>query len=73
LPSTTRSKSTAYDHLHEGTKVLAARAPKLESALLAAKAAGHRHVGIDGTPIEIDRPELGQPRRRRLPGRSLPR
>jgi hypothetical protein len=33
-------KSTAYDYLHEGIGVLAARAPKLESALLAAKAAG---------------------------------
>lgn len=48
-------KSTAYDYLHEGINVLAARAPKLESALLAAKIAGHPHVDIDGTLIEIDR------------------
>jgi hypothetical protein len=48
-------KSTAYDYLHEGIGVLAARAPKLESALLAAKAAGHPHITIDGTLIETDR------------------
>lgn len=49
------SKSTGYDYLHEGIDVLAARAPKLESALLAAKMAGHEHVSIDGTLIETDR------------------
>jgi hypothetical protein len=48
-------KSTAYDYLHEGIGVLAARAPKLESALLAAKMAGHAHIAIDGTLIETDR------------------
>jgi hypothetical protein len=48
-------KSTAYDYLHEGITVLAERAPKLESALLAAKMAGHPHVNIDGTLIETDR------------------
>jgi DDE superfamily endonuclease len=48
-------KSTAYDYLHEGIGVLAARAPKLESALLAAKMAGHTHIAIDGTLIETDR------------------
>src|SRR6266540_2894882 len=36
-------KSTGYDYLHEGINVLAARAPKLESALIAAKAAGYHH------------------------------
>jgi hypothetical protein len=48
-------KSTAYTYLHETIQVLAARAPKLESALLAAKMAGYSHVNIDGTIIEIDR------------------
>jgi hypothetical protein len=48
-------KSTAYDNLHETIQVLAARAPKLESALLAAKMAGYSHVNIDGTIIETDR------------------
>ena len=49
------SKSTAYERLHEGIAVLAERSPRLESALLAAKAAGYSHVNIDGTVIETDR------------------
>jgi hypothetical protein len=48
-------KSTVYDYLHEGFAVLAAQAPKLESALLAAKMAGYSHINIDGTLIETDR------------------
>jgi DDE superfamily endonuclease len=48
-------KSTAYAYLHEGITVLAARAPKLESALLAAKMAGYGHLTVDGTLIETDR------------------
>jgi hypothetical protein len=48
-------KSTVYDYLHEGFTVLAAQAPKLESALLAAKMAGYSHISIDGTLIETDR------------------
>lgn len=48
-------KSTAYAYLHEGIAVLAACAPNLESALLAAKIAGYSHVNIDGTLIETDR------------------
>jgi hypothetical protein len=44
-------RSTAYDYLHEGIDVLAAQTPSLHSALLAAKAAGHSHVNIDGTLI----------------------
>jgi hypothetical protein len=55
------SRSTAYDYLHEGIGVLAARAPKVESALLAAKMAGHGHVGIDGTLIETDRCRMPGP------------
>lgn len=49
------SKSTAYDYLHEGVDVLAARAPSLHGALLAATAAGYGHVTIDGTLVETDR------------------
>lgn len=49
------STSTTYSYLHEGIDVLARRAPKLESALLAAKMAGHGHISIDGTLIETDR------------------
>ncbi len=48
-------RSTAYDYLHEGIAVLAAQAPSLHGALLAAKMAGYDHVNIDGTLIETDR------------------
>jgi DDE superfamily endonuclease len=48
-------KSTGYDYLHEGIDVLAARAPGLHGALLAAKAAGYSHVNIDGMLVETDR------------------
>jgi DDE superfamily endonuclease len=47
--------STAYDYRDEGIAVLAARKPSLHNALLAAKAAGHTHVIVDGTLIETDR------------------
>jgi hypothetical protein len=47
--------STAYDYLDEGIAVLAARRPSLHGALLAAKAAGHSHVIVDGTLIRTDR------------------
>jgi hypothetical protein len=49
------SESTGYNYLHEGIDVLAARAPGLHGALLAAKMAGYSHVTIDGTLIETDR------------------
>jgi len=51
----TLSPSTAYRYLHEGIDVLAAQAPDLRGALLAARAAGHSHVSIDGTLIATDR------------------
>ncbi len=47
--------STAYRYLHEGIDVLADRAPGLRGALLAARAAGHAHVTVDGTLIRTDR------------------
>lgn len=49
------SSSTAYRYLHEAIDVLAAVAPSLPSALLAARAAGHTHVHLDGTLIHTDR------------------
>jgi len=49
------SKSTGYDYLHEGIDALAAKAPGLHGALLAAKAAGYSHVNIDGMLVETDR------------------
>jgi hypothetical protein len=48
-------KSTAYQYRDEGIAVLAARKPSLLGALLAAKAAGHTHVIVDGTLIHTDR------------------
>jgi hypothetical protein len=48
-------RSTAYRCLHEGIDVLAAAAPGLRGALLAARAAGHPHVTVDGTLIRTDR------------------
>ncbi len=47
--------STAYRYLHEGIDVLAAAAPGLRGALLAARAAGHPHVTVDGTLVRTDR------------------
>lgn len=47
--------TTAYDYLHEGIEVIAARAPSPHGALLAAKAAGYDHVGVDGMLVETDR------------------
>jgi hypothetical protein len=49
------SLSTGYERLHEGIAVLAAQAPGLHCALLAAKAAGYDYVLLDGTLIETDR------------------
>ena len=49
------STSTAYDYLHDGIDVLAARAPDLTAALEAAKAAGYSHVSIDATLIATNR------------------
>lgn len=55
------SSSTAYRYLHEGIDVLAAAAPGLHGALLAARSAGHSHVGIDGTLIRTDRSKAAGP------------
>ena len=47
--------STGYRYLHEGIDALAAHAPGLRGALLAARAAGHPHVHVEGTLIRTDR------------------
>src|SRR3954467_3286695 len=57
-------RSTAYRYLHEGIDVLAAQAPGLRGALLAARAAGHTHVHVDGTLIRIDRCHVPGPTQR---------
>jgi hypothetical protein len=54
-------RSTAYRYLHEGIDVLAAAAPGLRGALLAARAAGHPHVTVDGTLIRTDRCHIPGP------------
>src|SRR4051812_29760132 len=53
--------STAYRYLHEGIDVLAEAAPGLRGALLAARAAGHPHVTVDGTLIRTDRVRVPGP------------
>src|SRR3954447_3536572 len=67
--------STAYRYLHEGIDVLADRAPGLRGALLAARAAGHPHVTVDGTLIRTDRCHVPGPtapdRPIRPPGRPV--
>src|SRR4051794_16876624 len=60
-PTTGSPRSTAYRYLHEGIDVLAARSPGLRGALLAARAAGHRHVTVDGTLIRTDRCSVAGP------------
>jgi DDE superfamily endonuclease len=55
------SGSTAYDYLHEAIDVLAALAPDVHDALLAAKAAGATHVNLDGTLIHTDRVAMRGP------------
>jgi hypothetical protein len=51
----TISVSTTYTYRDEAITVLADRKPSLHGALLAAKAAGHTHVILDGTLIHTDR------------------
>lgn len=55
------SSSTTYRYLHEAIDVLAAAAPGLHGAVLAARAAGHTHVSLDGTLIRTDRSTAGGP------------
>lgn len=48
-------RTTAYDRLHEAIDLLAALAPDVHEAILAAKAAGATHLNLDGTLIHTDR------------------
>ncbi len=47
--------STTYRYVHEALDVIAAQAPRLHPSLLAAHAAGHSHVNLDGTLIATNR------------------
>jgi hypothetical protein len=53
--------ATAWRYVHETVALLAARSPKLDTALRAAKRAGHAFVVIDGTLIPIDRVAADRP------------
>ena len=53
--------ATAWRYVTETVGLLAARSPKLRTALQAAKAAGHAYVVIDGTLIPIDRVAADRP------------
>jgi hypothetical protein len=65
-------RSTAYRYLHEGIDVLAAQAPGLRGALLAARMAGHSHVHVDGTLVRTDRCHVPGPTARTdHPGRRV--
>jgi hypothetical protein len=55
------STATAWRHVNEAISLLAARAPKLDRALRAAKDAGYAFVVIDGTLIPIDRVAADRP------------
>ena len=66
------SASTGYRYLHEGIDALAAQAPGLRGALLAARAAGHTHVHVDGTLLRTDRCSVPGPTARTdHPGRRV--
>ena len=55
------STATAWRYAAETVRLLAARAPKLRSALQAATKAGHAFVVIDGTLIPVDRLAADRP------------
>jgi hypothetical protein len=55
------STATAWRYVAETVALLAARAPKLDAALAAAKQARHAFVVIDGTLIGIDRVAADRP------------
>lgn len=55
------SSATGYRYLHEGLDVLAAQVPSLAEVIEAARAAGHEHVGLDGTLIPIDKAHIEGP------------
>lgn len=57
--------STTYRYLHEALDVLAAQAPRLRPALLAAHAAGHTHVNLDSTLVVTNRVAVPGPTARK--------
>jgi hypothetical protein len=65
-------RSTAHRDVHEALDVVADRAPSLHGALLAARAAGHTHVNLDGTLVHTDRVSTPGPTTARARTRSGP-
>jgi hypothetical protein len=53
--------ATAWRYVNETVALLAARAPKLRTAVRNAKKAGHAYVVVDGTLIPIDRLAADRP------------
>jgi hypothetical protein len=53
--------STAWRYVEETVALLAARAPKLRTAIRAAKKAGYAYLVLDGTLIPIDRVAADRP------------
>jgi DDE superfamily endonuclease/Helix-turn-helix of DDE superfamily endonuclease len=53
--------STAWRYVNETVALLAARAPKLRTAVRDAKKAGHAYVVLDGTLIPVDRVAADRP------------
>jgi len=63
-PARIRQSDQQFNHLPvpaRGIDALAAAAPGLHGALLAARSAGHSHVSLDGTLIRTDRPKAAGP------------
>jgi DDE superfamily endonuclease/Helix-turn-helix of DDE superfamily endonuclease len=53
--------ATAWRHVTETVALLAARSPKLRTALAAARKAGHANIIIDGMLVPIDRVAADRP------------
>jgi DDE superfamily endonuclease/Helix-turn-helix of DDE superfamily endonuclease len=53
--------STAWRYVNETVELLAARAPKLRTAVRDAQKAGHAYVVLDGTLIPVDRVAADRP------------
>src|SRR6185437_11199497 len=53
--------ATAWRYVNETTALLAARAPKLRTAIRHAKRAGYAYVVVDGTLIPVDRVAADRP------------
>jgi hypothetical protein len=53
--------TTAWRYVSETTDLLAARAPKLRTAIRDARRAGHAYVVVDGTLIPVDRVAADRP------------